>query len=158
DDALEVMGELALVREADQGSDIRQGQVATPLQELPGSFDAAGDDELVRRQPGGPLELPGEVVDAEAGGRRPPLQARAGRRGAPRAPGNGPGAAPAAARRPAWTWAGGAPGHAGAVGRPGRWPRTRRPAARQLRRPSIRHPRPTSRPAGTGGPGRRAAG
>jgi hypothetical protein len=34
DQALEVMAELALVREADVRSDHRQGQVAAPLQEL----------------------------------------------------------------------------------------------------------------------------
>ena len=37
---------------------------------MPGSLDAAGDEVLVRRQPGGRLELSREVVRAEAGGRR----------------------------------------------------------------------------------------
>src|SRR5262245_4980202 len=67
EEALEVMGELALVREAGVRGDLRQGEVASGLQELLGPLDAAGDDVLVRRQPGGPLELPGEVVGTEAG-------------------------------------------------------------------------------------------
>src|SRR5438105_8708977 len=62
DEALEVTGELALVREAGVRGDLRQGQVAAALQELLGPFDAAHDDVLVRRQPRGRLELPGEVV------------------------------------------------------------------------------------------------
>src|SRR5262245_40008597 len=65
DYALEVMRELALVREAGVRGHLRQGEVASSLQELLGPLDAAGDDVLVRRQPGGPLELPGEVVGAE---------------------------------------------------------------------------------------------
>src|SRR5262244_3736382 len=64
--ALEVMGELALVREAGVRGDLRQGEVASGLQELLGPLDAARDDVLVRRQPGGPLELADEVVGAEA--------------------------------------------------------------------------------------------
>src|SRR5262249_34802366 len=67
DQALEVMGELALVREAGVRGDLRQGEAASGLQELLGPLDAAGDDVLVRRQSGGPLELPGEVVGTEAG-------------------------------------------------------------------------------------------
>src|SRR6516162_8724066 len=78
DEALEVIGELALVREAGVRADLRQGQVASRLQELPGSLDAAGDDVLVRRQAGGPLELPGEVVGAKTSDRGQLLQARAG--------------------------------------------------------------------------------
>src|SRR5262249_54818757 len=50
EEALEVMGELALVREAGVRGDLRQGEVASGLQELPGPLDAAGDDVLVRRQ------------------------------------------------------------------------------------------------------------
>jgi hypothetical protein len=57
DDALEVMGELALIREAGAGRDICQGEVTVLLQELLRPLDAAQDDVLVRRQPGGPLEL-----------------------------------------------------------------------------------------------------
>src|SRR5262249_44301290 len=75
--ALEVMGELALVGEAGVRGDLRQGEVASGLQELPGPLDAAGDDVLVRRQSGGPLELPDEVVGAEAGDRGQLLQGRA---------------------------------------------------------------------------------
>ena len=64
DDALEVVGELALVREAGVQGDLRQGKGRPSLQELPGPLDAAGDDVLVRRQPGGPPELPGDVMGA----------------------------------------------------------------------------------------------
>src|SRR5262249_51538369 len=77
DYALEVMGELALIREPGVRSDLRQGQFGSGLQELPGPLDAAQDDVLVRRQPGGPLELPDEVVGAEAGDRGQLLQGRA---------------------------------------------------------------------------------
>src|SRR6516164_1079370 len=75
--ALEVMRELALVREAGVRGDLRQGEVSSGLQELPGPLDAAGDDVLVRRQSGGPLELPDEVVGAEADDRGHLLQGRA---------------------------------------------------------------------------------
>src|SRR6516225_2900334 len=57
DEALEVMAELALVREAGVRGHLRQGQVGSRLQVLPGPLDATGDDVLVRRQPGGGLEL-----------------------------------------------------------------------------------------------------
>jgi hypothetical protein len=66
DEALEVAGELALIREAGEEGDLRQGQVRPYLQELLGPLDAARDDELVRRQPGSGLELPREVVGVEA--------------------------------------------------------------------------------------------
>src|SRR6516164_1770646 len=78
DDALEVMGKLALVREAGVRGDLRQGEIASGLQELFGPLDAARDDVLMRRQPGGPLELPGEVVGAETSDRGQLVQARAG--------------------------------------------------------------------------------
>src|SRR5262245_10528913 len=78
DQALEVMGELALVGEAGAQGDLRQGEVAPGLQQLPGPLDAAGDDVLVRRQSGGRLELPREVVGAEAGGRGQLPQGQAG--------------------------------------------------------------------------------
>src|SRR5262245_2645895 len=59
DEALEVAGELALVREAAARRDLRQREVVAVLpQELLGPLDAAGEDVLVRRQPGGRLELP----------------------------------------------------------------------------------------------------
>src|SRR6516162_6298044 len=77
DCALEVMGELALVREAGVRGDLRQGEVASGLQELLGPLDAAGDDVMVRRQSGGPLELRDEVVGAEAGDRGQLLHGRA---------------------------------------------------------------------------------
>jgi hypothetical protein len=67
DDPLELVGELALIREAGTGGDLRQGQVVSCLEELLGSFDATGDDILVRRQPGSRLELSGEVVRAKTG-------------------------------------------------------------------------------------------
>src|SRR5262252_5741706 len=76
DDALEMVGELALVGEAGVGGDLRQGKVAS-LKEALGPFNAAHNDVLVRRQPGGHLEPPREVVDAEVGGRRHLLQGRA---------------------------------------------------------------------------------
>src|SRR5262245_15584108 len=41
DEALEVVGELALVGEAGMRGDLRQGQVGPRLQELPGPLDAA---------------------------------------------------------------------------------------------------------------------
>jgi hypothetical protein len=83
DEALEVMAEHALVREAGVRGDLRQGQVCSCLQKLLGPLDAAHDDVLVRRQPGGPLELPGEVVGAEAGDRgNTSSRPRSGRRGA----------------------------------------------------------------------------
>src|SRR5262252_3885937 len=71
------MAELALVTEAGGQSDLRQGHLRPCLQELLGPLDAAGDDVLVRRQSGGPLELPDEVVGAEAGDCGQLLQGRA---------------------------------------------------------------------------------
>src|SRR5262249_17321189 len=71
------MTEHALAREAGVRGDLRQGEVAA-LQKLLRPLDAAQDHVLVRRQPGGPLELPREVVDAEAGDRSHLVQARAG--------------------------------------------------------------------------------
>ena len=55
DDALEVMGELALVTEAGVRGHLRQGEIRSCLQEVLGPLDAAGDDVLVGRQPGGGL-------------------------------------------------------------------------------------------------------
>src|SRR6516162_9867869 len=78
DCALEVIGELALVREAGVRGNLRQGEVASGLQELLGPLDAARDDVLVRRQPGGCLELPREVVGAGVGYRGYLFQAWAG--------------------------------------------------------------------------------
>ena len=49
DQALEVEGELALVREPDPRRDLRQGEVLGSLQEVPGPLDAPCDDVLVRR-------------------------------------------------------------------------------------------------------------
>src|ERR1700692_346264 len=74
DEALEVMGELALVREAGVRGDLGQGEGTAPLQELLGLSEAAGDDVLVRREPDGTLKLPGEVVGAELGDRGQLLQ------------------------------------------------------------------------------------
>src|SRR5262249_11700751 len=78
DNPLEVTGELALVREAGTCGNLRQGEIAFGLQKLLGSFDAAGDDVLMRRQPGGRLELPREVVDAQMGRRGHVLQGQTG--------------------------------------------------------------------------------
>src|SRR5262245_55890182 len=77
DQALEVMGKLALVRESGDSGDLRQREVASGLQELLGPLDPAGDDVLVRRQAGGPLELPDEVGGTEAGDRGHLFQGRA---------------------------------------------------------------------------------
>src|SRR5262249_52011253 len=76
DYALEVTRELALIREPGVRGDLRQREIAIGLQELLGPLGAAGDDVLVRRQSGGPLELPDEVVGAEAGDRSHLLQGR----------------------------------------------------------------------------------
>src|SRR5262245_2316868 len=78
DQALEGMGELALVREAGAYRDLRQGEVRVLLQELLGPLDAAPEDVLVRRRPGRRLELPREVVGAEMGRRRDLFQGQAG--------------------------------------------------------------------------------
>src|SRR5262249_20217428 len=77
DEAFEVVGELALVGEADVRGDLRQGKVGSCLQEFLRALDAAGDDVLVRRQPGGRLELPRKVIGAEAGDLGHLLQSRA---------------------------------------------------------------------------------
>jgi hypothetical protein len=77
DDALEVMGELALIRESGARRDLCQGEATVLLQELLRPLDAAREDVLVRRQPGGRLELPREVVGAEVSDRRHLLQGRA---------------------------------------------------------------------------------
>src|SRR5262245_8090714 len=66
-EALEVAGELALVREACARRDLRQGGVAVPLQEPLGPFDAAREDKPIRWQTGGRPELPRKVIRAEAG-------------------------------------------------------------------------------------------
>jgi hypothetical protein len=78
DDALEVVGELALIREADARRDLSQGEVTVWVQERLRPRDAARDDVLVRRHPGGRFELPREVVGAEVGGRRHLRQGQTG--------------------------------------------------------------------------------
>src|SRR5262249_831808 len=70
DDALEAMGEWALIREAGARRDLGQGEVTAGLKELLRPVDAAGEDVLVRRQPGCGFELSREVVGAEVGRRR----------------------------------------------------------------------------------------
>src|SRR5215468_2036464 len=72
------MRELALVREAGVRGNLRQGEVASGLQELLGPLDAARNDVLVRRQPGGRLEPPREVAGAEMGRCRHLLQGQGG--------------------------------------------------------------------------------
>ena len=57
DDPLEVKAEMALVREAGAESDLCQVELTVSPQEVLGSFNAARDQVLVRRQPGGRLEL-----------------------------------------------------------------------------------------------------
>jgi hypothetical protein len=78
DQTLEVMAELALIRKAGADRNLCQGEIGSCLQELLGPLDPAHDNVLVRRQPGGPLELPREVVGAEAGDRGHLLQGRGG--------------------------------------------------------------------------------
>jgi hypothetical protein len=67
DQALGMRVEPALIREAGARRDLRAGEVAASSRELLGPLDAADDDVLVRRQSGGLLELPGEVVGVEVG-------------------------------------------------------------------------------------------
>ena len=62
-----MMGELVFIREAGTRHDLCQGEVTVLLQELFGPLDAAVEHVLVRREADGPLELPGEVIGAEAG-------------------------------------------------------------------------------------------
>jgi hypothetical protein len=57
DDALEVMGEVAVIREADARRDLGQGEVLVGVQELLRPRDTACDDVLVRRHAGGRGEL-----------------------------------------------------------------------------------------------------
>src|SRR5436309_2069769 len=70
DQALEVMGEMALVGETGARRNLRQRDVMILLKESLGPLNAAGDDILVRRLPGRNLELPREVAGAEMGDRR----------------------------------------------------------------------------------------
>jgi hypothetical protein len=65
DNPLEVKGKLALVPEADAERDIRQAELAICSQEVLGSFNAARDHILARRQPSGRLELSRKVIGAE---------------------------------------------------------------------------------------------
>src|SRR5262249_27895566 len=64
-----MLGELALIRKADAGRDLGEGEVLVWVQELLRPRDAACDDVLVRRQAGGGFELPREVVGAAVDGR-----------------------------------------------------------------------------------------
>src|SRR3984893_15890183 len=74
DDPLEVRGKMALVREAGTERDLRQAKLTVSPQEVLCSFNAARDHILVRRQPGGRLELAREVIGAEMGDGRHLLQ------------------------------------------------------------------------------------
>ena len=78
DQTLEVMREMALVREASARRNLCQGEVAILSKELLRTLDATGDDVLVRRLPCRDLELPREVVGAEVGDCRHVLQGQAG--------------------------------------------------------------------------------
>jgi hypothetical protein len=60
-----VKGKLALIREPDAESDLRQAEFAACPQELLRSFNPARDHILVRRQSGSRLKLPREVIGAE---------------------------------------------------------------------------------------------
>ena len=66
DEALEVVGELALVVATGPRCKLRQGQVGSRTQEDLGPLDAARDHILVGWQPRARLKLPGEVVGVEA--------------------------------------------------------------------------------------------
>jgi hypothetical protein len=78
DDALEVLGEVALIHEADTRRDLGQGEVLVGVQELLRPRHAARDDVLVWRHPGGRFELPREVGGTEVGGRGQLRQGQAG--------------------------------------------------------------------------------
>src|SRR5258707_5438380 len=67
---------MALVREAGAERDLGQAEFALCPQEVLRSFNAARDHILVRRQPGGRLELPREVEGAEVDDGRHLLQRR----------------------------------------------------------------------------------
>src|SRR5262249_944987 len=62
---LKLKAKMALVREAGAKRDLGQAEFAVCPQEVLRLFDAARDHILVRRQPGGRLELPREVKGAE---------------------------------------------------------------------------------------------
>src|SRR5262249_44708025 len=64
DHTLEVLGELALIREADAHRDLREGEVSVGMQKLLRPRHAARNDVLVRRHASGRFELPREVVGA----------------------------------------------------------------------------------------------
>ena len=65
DDPLKMKAEMALVREAGAERDVGHAEPAACQQEFLRSLDTARDHILVRRQPGGRLELPREVIGAE---------------------------------------------------------------------------------------------
>src|SRR5262245_15083842 len=71
-------GQLALVRESDAPGDLHEREIAAFAEELLRPFDATCHYVLVRRQCGGRLELPREVVDARVDG---PGQRRQGQTG-----------------------------------------------------------------------------
>jgi len=60
DDPLKMKAKMALIREAGAQRDLCQGELAVCSQEVLRSFNTARDHILVRRQPGGCLELPGK--------------------------------------------------------------------------------------------------
>ena len=68
--------EMALVREAGAERDLGHAELAVCPQELLRPFNTARDHILVRRQPGGRLELPREVIRAEMDDRRHLRQGR----------------------------------------------------------------------------------
>jgi hypothetical protein len=60
-----VKGKTALVREAGEERNLRQAELTVSPQEALCPFNAARDHILVRRQPGGRLELARKVIGAE---------------------------------------------------------------------------------------------
>src|SRR5262249_6196548 len=157
DETLEVLGEVALICETDTRRDLGQGKVLVGVQELLRPRDAARDDILVRRHPGGRFELAREVVGAAVGGRSQLRQGQAGVKVVLDILQDNAEGCPAAARRPAHVQAGGAPGPGEAAGRPGRWLATRRRADCRLLW-STRRRLPPAWPGGAAGPRRRAVG
>jgi len=62
DEPLKMKAKMALIREAGAERDLGQAKLAACAQEVLRSCDGAGNYILVRRQPGGCLELPREVI------------------------------------------------------------------------------------------------
>src|SRR5207253_7942936 len=76
DDPLKLKAKMALIRETGAEHDLGQAEPTVCPQEVLRSFNAACDHILVRRQPGGCLELPREMKGAEMEDGRHSLQRR----------------------------------------------------------------------------------